>query len=237
MATSRRLLSTPPGACADDAGQVHYPDLKTLPPSELAIVIENNRKRLRFSNAAANAGAGPMELFPKNSASGTTEAYQRLFTHDSNCAWSPAATNFVGTFQFHTEHDHWHFENFARYELRNVSADGLVGGTAHVASGKVSFCLSDSIRMDASLKHASGQTYTQCDQSHPQGISVGWADIYQWYLPGQSLDVTGLPNGDYWLVSVADPANLLHEGGGSNETNNTAHLKIRIQDNRVWVIQ
>ncbi|MBI2949647.1 MAG: S8 family serine peptidase, partial [Verrucomicrobia bacterium] len=70
--------STPPGACADDAGQVHYPDLKTLPPSELAIVIENNRKLLRFSNAAANAGAGPMELFPKNSASGTTGETERL---------------------------------------------------------------------------------------------------------------------------------------------------------------
>ncbi|MBI4664330.1 MAG: S8 family serine peptidase [Verrucomicrobia bacterium] len=229
--------SPPSGPCADDAGQEHDPNLKTLKPSELVVTVENNRKLLRFSNATANLGAGALEVFAKNNTSGTTEAFQRIFTLDGNCSWSPASTNFVGSFRFHPEHDHWHLEDFAKYELRNVAADGSMGTAVHATSGKVSFCLMDSVRMDGSLRHASNQTYAECNQSRPQGISVGWADVYQWYLPGQSLDITGLPNGDYWLVSVTDPSNLLDEGGGAAESDNTATLKLRIQDNRVWVVQ
>lgn len=227
----------PTGPCADDAGRIHYPDLIALRPDELAIVVENNRKLLRFSNTSANLGDGPLEVFPQNNSSGTTEAFQRLYTHDANCNWRPASTNFVGTFAFHPEHDHWHFENFARYELRNVAANGNAGSTVLANSAKVSFCLGDTVSVNPGLKHAAPQTFTQCDQTHPQGISVGWGDIYQWYLPGQSLDITGLANGDYWLLTTVDPSGLLNEGGGAAETNNANAVKIHLEGNRVSVTQ
>ena len=68
-------------------------------------------------------------------------------------------------------------------------------------------------------------------------MSVGWADVYTWDLFGQSLDITGLPDGFYWLLSTADPANLLNEGGGAAESNNTAAVKIRLQGTSLTVVQ
>jgi hypothetical protein len=38
-----------------------------------------------------------------------------------------------------------------------------------------------------------------------QGESIGHGDIYQRYLPGQWIDVTGVPDGGYCLVTTADP--------------------------------
>jgi len=220
------------------AGAPHYPDLITLPP--LHIGIEYNpgtgRKLLRFSNAAANLGEGPLELDPVNNpANGTTDAYQRIYTHDTNGRWYAVATNYVGTFVFHPQHNHWHFENFARYELHGVSADGSVGGDVFASAEKVSFCLVDSALLDPVLEHNSSQTYTNCTPVLPQGISVGWVDVYPWTLPDQYLDITGLPDGDYWLVSSVDPANLIQEGGGAAEYNNTSAEKVRLASDLVWV--
>lgn len=58
-----------------------------------------------------------------------------------------------------------------------------------------------------------------------QGISVGWADVYSQSLDGQSINITGLPNGNYWLEVSADVADAILE---TNETNNTTRLAITI---------
>ena len=228
-------------AHANPPGTIHYPDLQTLPPFDIRIQNDSttHHKLLRFSNAIANLGEGPMDLIPQNNAvTSTTDAYQRLYSHDANGNWYVASTAYVGTFIFHPQHNHWHFENFARYELRNVAADGSVGSNVLVSASKVSFCLEDSILVDSTLEHsAASQTYTNCDQVDPQGISVGWADVYGWTLFGQSLDITGIPNGVYWLVSTADPDNPINEGGGAAESNNTAAVKIRIKGGKVAVIR
>ena len=64
-----------------------------------------------------------------------------------------------------------------------------------------------------------------CDD---QGISVGWADIYGAALSGQSLDVTGLPDGTYRLVTIVDPGGRLRE---ATRTNNTAEVTVTISGN------
>jgi hypothetical protein len=58
-----------------------------------------------------------------------------------------------------------------------------------------------------------------------QGVTPGWADIYEWNLPGQYIDVDGLPNGDYVLETIADPDNKLRE---SDETNNCGTVLVRL---------
>ena len=228
-------------AHTDSPDTIHYADLQTLPPYDIRIQNDptTRQKLLRFSNAIANLGDGPMELIPQNNAAtGTTDAYQRFYSHDAAGNWYVAGTAYVGSFIFHPQHNHWHFEDFSRYELRNVASNGSVGDTVLASNSKVSFCLEDSILVNSSLEHFSvSQTYTNCDQVDPQGISVGWADVYGWNLYGQSLDVTGIRNGDYWIVSTVDPDNLINEGGGVAETNNTAVVKIRIKGGKVTVIR
>src|SRR5207253_9824049 len=72
------------------AGTPHYPDLVTLPPFDIGIEYDSGtgKKLLRFSNAVANLGEGPLDVVPVNNATtGTTEAYQRLYSHDTNGNW------------------------------------------------------------------------------------------------------------------------------------------------------
>ena len=63
---------------------------------------------------------------------------------------------------------------------------------------------------------------------------MGWVDVYPWALPDQDLDISGIPDGDYWLVSIADPGHLINEGGGAAENNNTAAVKLHLGSDIVW---
>lgn len=221
------------------AGTIHYPDLQTLTPSDITLEFDpaTGRRLLRFSTTIANFGDGPLELSAVNNpTTGTSDAYQNLYSHDLAGNWYVAGTSPVGVFEYHPEHNHWHFEDFAQYELRDVAPDGSIGNTVLATSGKVSFCIVDSVQLMTTLEHSAPQTYVSCEQNSTQGISVGWADLYSWHLPGQSLDVTGLPNGQYWLVSTADPINRLSEGSGLRELNNTAAVKINLKRRNVHLV-
>jgi hypothetical protein len=103
-----------------------------------------------------------------------------------------------GDFEFSPCHGHYHFTGFAEYELLDASGD--VVGFGH----KQAFCLVDSIRY---VEGAPGP-HTSCDF---QGISSGWADIYDRTLDGQWVDVTGLPGGDYTLRITVNANGKLRE--------------------------
>jgi hypothetical protein len=66
-----------------------------------------------------------------------------------------------------------------------------------------------------------------------QGLSVGWVDVYDHYLPGQSIDISGVPDGVYALISTADPFNLIQE---SDESNNAAVVYLEIKDLQVKIL-
>ena len=111
------LLLLPLSACpaAAGAGDPLYPNLRGLAPSELrpsVVSIDGvDHHVLRFTAAIENVGPGPLEL-PGDSSSGQTVVYQRVYDTAGQVTESP-----VGTFVFHPEHNHWHFEHFADYEL------------------------------------------------------------------------------------------------------------------------
>jgi hypothetical protein len=220
-------------AQAGDPGTPHYPDLIPLTPSNLRIVSgkATGQKLLRFSNTVTNQGEGPFELRPENNpGNGTTTAYQRIYTHNScvpqPCAWSLQSEFPVGTFEFHPAHNHWHFGGFALYQLRNVAPGGGIGRRVLASSDKISFCMVDTLPVNDGLPHYSGATYLSCQQGSTQGISVGWGDVYGSTLPGQSLDITRVPTGTYWLVSTADPDNLIAE---TNNANNVSAVLVNIR--------
>lgn len=173
--------------------------------------------QLRLTTAMANVGAGRLELRGgATNASGTQDVYQRIY--ESNGSFTDVL---AGTFIYHPEHGHIHFEDFAEYRLREVLPDGGVGNI--LASGeKVSFCLLDVDRYDTS--GPASPYFLTCGQV--QGISAGWSDVYDRGLPGQSIDITGVADGQYWLEVMVDPLNRIAE---SDETNNVVRIQINLQ--------
>lgn len=98
------------------------------------------------------------------------------------------AANEPYVFHYSDCHDHHHFDEFARFELRD---GGGVVATGH----KYGFCLLDSY----SWAWPSEPGTYDCSN---QGISRGHADIYESDLPCQWVDVTDVPPGDYTLRVV-----------------------------------
>lgn len=173
---------------------------------------------LRLTTAMANIGTGPMEL--RGGATHPDDESQDVFQR----VYEPGGSFtdvLAGTFTYHPEHGHIHFDEFAQFRLRAVlPGDGV--GDIVAAGDKVSFCLLDVERFDTT--GPSSPQFLNCGQI--QGISVGWADVYSRGLEGQSIEITNLPDGSYWLEVAVDPGNHIIE---SNETNNVTRIKINLQ--------
>jgi hypothetical protein len=48
-------------------------------------------------------------------------------------------------------------------------------------------------------------------------LPTGWGDTYYQSVPGQSFDITALPNGSYWIEVKANPAGVLFDADASND--------------------
>lgn len=209
--------------------QVHawsylYPDLIT----SQAYLFDNRidtssipgKKLLRFANSTPNIGRGKLELRGGNiREDNNIEVYQRIYAtnglHTSRLA---------GIFEYHPEHEHTHFNDYAKYRLRQIV--GLSGlGQVIAESEKISFCIRDSSIYNFRLSHFRPWAKYKTCGTGVQGISVGWMDVYGKELPGQWIDVTNLATGRYWLESIVDPDNRIKE---SNEANNTARIQVFI---------
>jgi hypothetical protein len=218
-----------PGQSTASEQELLLPDLITLPPTDLHIRVNqaDEQKFLRFTNSIMNIGPGKMELWgASNPETGKVTVTQYVYKNED-------ATEkvVVGEFFFHPEHNHWHFGDFARYEIWSLGTDG--GFDSVVAVGnKISYCLRDDARSDIPGAD-SRQTYTSCEQER-QGISVGWIDIYRYHLDGQSIEITSLPDGVYALRSIVDPEDSLLD---INPGNNAAILYIEIEGNSVNVVE
>jgi hypothetical protein len=211
------------------------PDLQTVVPLHLQLVNEQQKELLRFSNGIANTGAGPWAMRPDPpvaDATTTTTAVQEI--RDSNnyykCGEQPKQVtdcyrvvreHVAGTFEFHPAHNHWHIGDVALFEVRQGSPTGpIVGGN----SVKTTFCLIDWYRLEGNST-GEDRVFFDCETSF-QGIQSGWVDQYHQSLPGQGLDLTGIPNADdYYLVSKANYARRFEE---TNYENNTAWVKFTL---------
>jgi hypothetical protein len=93
-------------------------------------------------------------------------------------------------------HDHHHFVDFVRYRL-------LDGGNQVAVGYKQAFCLRDNESYVQSLPHG-----YDCED---QGISAGWADLYDRTLDGQWIDITDVPPGSYTLEATVNAAGRIPE--------------------------
>jgi hypothetical protein len=119
-------------------------------------------------------------------------------------------------------HQHWHFMQFARYALLDETR------TTTIVSRKEAFCLAPTDAIDLLTPGAVwnpgaiGLGGSNCG-SGPGALWVrevlpaGWGDTYFQGLPGQSFNITDLPNGTYYIAVEANPLGLLHEGRTDND--------------------
>ena len=182
---------------------------------------------LYFAQATPNIGLGPMDLWGgADLGNGTQVVNQRIYL-------DPSLNTYVereaGTFTFHPEHNHIHFEDYTVYSIRQALPDGNGDGVPEVGAAlaggeKTSFCLVDSAPYDLTLPNAApAPSGFGCGEA--QRISVGWEDVYDALTPGQQIDVSGLAPGQYWLEANVDPSNRLLE---SNEFNNVGRVLVSI---------
>ena len=147
-----------------------YPDLRTVIPQQLQIQNTQQREMLRFSNGIANTGAGDLRMraeFPTTNVNQPQLAIQEILDASRNVV----SSSVVSQFQYHPEHNHWHINDVALFEVRAGSPTGVVFGTTSV---KVTFCLIDWYKMEGN-SNTPGRTYSECNGTY-QGISPGWVD-------------------------------------------------------------
>jgi Lysyl oxidase len=209
-AVAAACLSLPNTAVA----QVLLPNLRAFPASNLSVgnnVFYGNLE-LQFDTTSWNSGTGPLELVAGPIVSPDTQVvYQRVYD-----ALGGYTDRTAGTFTFHEDHQHFHFDDYALYSLRPV------GGSGAGTSSKTTFCVIDTTKVDARLPGAPRKAiYTTCN-AVLQGMSVGWGDTYRSYLAGQSIDLTDFADGFYELTITVDPLDLLWET--SNDDNSACSL-------------
>ena len=226
-----------PTAASDGAMVNEFaPDLRSLPAFDISL----NRKgtAVRFGATVWNGGHGPMviEGFREDDHPDHMTAYQYYF--DGN--GQQTGYEQVGEFGYHAaNHDHWHFEDFARYRLFAADpANPDLPGEVAVRSTKASFCLVATDAVDYTVPNADWRPHytdlsSQCGgrnaESLRQVLSNGSGDTYHQYRAGQAFRVGNLPDGVYYIAVQANPDDA--DGPNLKEldyANNDSYRKITL---------
>jgi hypothetical protein len=138
-------------------------------------------------------------------------------------------------YQTNDDHNHFHLQ---RFNVARLTALSPTPPTAVRHLRKIGFCLVDSIQMPVSQRPpnaAPTRVYGGCgtiDSTQvTMGISVGWGDTYPPEFAGQSIDVTGLPKGNYRLCVTANAKGIWDEKNG-NLANNSYWLDLFLNVSR-----
>ncbi len=225
---------------------VELPDFfPTVSSLSLDQTTQPGRNLVRFSTRVNNQGNGPAILISGRpgidpiptgapitswvNPDGSQNVLQGLYDFNGS-SYSLAEYVAAGQFTYHTGHGHFHFDGYAYYRLR-YNVNGQPGDYVQRSDGtgaigeKVGFCL---ININSSFTMENGQSSTTLPgygrPGQPstgcgllQGIHVGFADVYSSGLSGQWIDVTDVPNGQYFLEVELDGENAVME---TNDANN-----------------
>ncbi|MEV6345327.1 lysyl oxidase family protein [Actinoplanes sp. NPDC051851] len=196
------------------------PDLRSLPAWGISLSRKGRKSYVNFGATVWNAGTSPLLVDGfRRTRSELMDAYQYFYDARGRQVGSAGA----GTMEWDDRlgHKHWHFTDFARYEL--LRADKKLA----VRSGKEAFCLANTDAVDYTMAGAKWRPEntdlsTACGGNTAVAVrevlDIGNGDTYTQERPGQSFDVTGLPNGTYYIRVRANPAGKLAELSTANNT-------------------
>ncbi len=176
------------------------------------------RRCLRFDQIIANHGEGPFELRYRMEGLATDQQLrQRIYSSDGS-----VADLAVDSYEFHPTHAHFHYKSFGQAFLYRVRPDGSRETVRE--SKKNGFCMVDventpfgSDERGLPYRGEAPRRYhfpdcniaserDEAGVSMVNGISAGWADVYNWFLADQYIEISGVPDGIYLLETVANPA-------------------------------
>lgn len=209
------------------AANERRPNITPFPARDIRIVQNSNgTTHLQFSTLSWNNGTGPLEIRAGtiDNISGKQEVVQRIY--DDNGGYSDVN---AGSFVYHADHGHIHFDDYALYTLQPVTANGA----SNRIGSKTTFCIMDTTKVNVRIPNASKRAIYKTCNATVQGMSVGWGDRYGYSLPGQFIDITAIDNGEYYLKIETDPKTNILE---SNEEDNVSTVRIRITDNTVTLL-
>lgn len=203
------------------------PDLAMSPLYDLAVseAIDGSSEYLSFTAAVANVGPGALLIHAvRGDRRGAWRVSQRFDEPDGSLSETitPGSVVWGGH-----GHDHWHVHMGASYWLARPGSSVRIRRYE-----KVGFCFFDQMQLRRRPPEASALPRfpkTGCNGrdalEFTMGLSPGWSDPYQWTLPDQRLDVTGLPDGVYRLWATADPDGWFRE---TDERNNSTWVDVRL---------
>ena len=192
---------------------------------------------LRFDQIIGNFGDGPTELrYSAQDLNREQNMFQVIHKSDGT-----THRRIADRYEYHATHEHFHYANFAQSHIWQSDAGGARLGDAPLRSGKKNgFCLIDVLDLWFDRKGGASRGYwpdgcisaedIESGREGVNGISRGWADVYNWWLPDQYIDVAGVPDGYYQLETVVDPKNTLVE---TNDGNNSGAISIQICGEKV----
>jgi hypothetical protein len=205
-------LASPPAAA--------LPDLVPLPSWGIRVFHAGRPglDLLTFSATVWVGGNSPLDVEGfRSNGSPVMKAYQYFWRNGHVIGRARA-----GTMGFDSQHghDHWHFEQFARYQLLD-SAKNLA-----VRSHKVGFCIAPSDPVNLLAPHAvwqppsiglSGACGLPTALWVQEMMPVGWGDTYLQSIAGQAFNITSVPNGTYYIEITANPQHVLYESNTRND--------------------
>jgi hypothetical protein len=194
------------------------PDLIPLPAWGMGVDRQGGRDYLDFGATVWDAGPAPMDVEGfRRPGTDVMDAWQYFFRNGK-----PVGRAGAGTLRYDSRpgHEHWHFQQFARYSLLSAAR------TQVVRSEKEGFCLAPTDALDLTVKGALWDPFSiglegQCGDATSiwtrETLPSGWGDTYFQFLPGQSFDITTLRNGTYYVEVRANPLGAIHETSTTND--------------------
>jgi hypothetical protein len=195
------------------------PDLVALPAWGITTSHQRTHDYLNFGATVWDRGPQAMVVEGyRRPGTNMMDGWQYFYDHGVPVGRAP-----VGTLMYDARpgHEHWHFQQFATYQLLDANKAGIV------YSDKTGFCLAPTDAIDLAIKGADynpgqiGFGGTVCGSAGSlwtrETLPAGWGDTYFQGLPGQSFDITKLPNGRYFIAVQANPGGRLFERNPNND--------------------
>jgi len=193
------------------------PDLTPKPQLNVTTGRVDGRWHIFFSTIIVNVGKSDFVLRAVRESGGTwtveqgipySESGARIVPTDAPLAWGGDG------------HDHWHVTRVATVRLVPLDDNGRPTDVKGRTDTKIGFCFYDHTHeLDRGPEEAVYSVHScghEGDTLIGVGLSVGWNDTYRQSLPGQSIDVTGLPDGKYRLWTDIDEEGWFREATRKN---------------------